>query len=59
MTLDQKIQISIAIGTWLAGIATFFAVIVALSLSRRAEKVRLKVSVGLREAIYMAKGCFF
>jgi hypothetical protein len=48
MTLDQKIQIWVAIGTWVAGLGTLAAVIVALYLSRRVEKVRLKVHVGLR-----------
>jgi len=48
MTLDQKIQVWMVIGTWLAGFATLGAVIVALYLARRAEKVRLKVQAGLR-----------
>lgn len=51
MTLDQKIQVWMVIGTWLAGLGTFAAVIVALYLSRRVEKVRLKVCAGLREVI--------
>ena len=51
MTLDQKIQVWMVIGTWLAGLGTLAAVIVALYLSRRVEKVRLKVYAGLREVI--------
>ena len=46
MTLDQKIQVWVAVGTWLAGLATLAAVIVALHLARRTERVRLKVHVG-------------
>ena len=48
MTLDQKIQVWVALGTWVAGLATFAAVIVALYLARRSEQVRLKIHVGLR-----------
>jgi hypothetical protein len=51
MTLDQKIQVWIAVGTWVAGLATLAAVIVALRLARKVEKVKLKVHVGLRELI--------
>jgi hypothetical protein len=51
MTLDQKIQIWVAMGTWLAGLATVAAVIVALRLATRAQKVRLKVHVGLRDIV--------
>ena len=51
MTLDQKIQVWVAIGTWVAGLGTLAAVIVALYLSRRVEKVRLNVYAGLREII--------
>jgi hypothetical protein len=51
MTLDQKIQIWVAVGTWLAGLATLAAVIVALRLAKRIEKVRLKVHAGLRVLI--------
>lgn len=51
MTLDQKIQVWVAIGTWVAGLGTFAAVVAALYLSIRVEKVRLKVHVGLREVI--------
>jgi hypothetical protein len=38
----------VAIGTWVAGLGTLAAVIVALFLAIRIEKVRLKVHVGLR-----------
>ncbi len=48
MTLDQKIQIWNAIGTWFAGIATFLAVLVSLYLARKAERLNLKVSAGIR-----------
>lgn len=51
MTLDQQIQIWNAVGTWLAGIATFGAVVVSLHLARRSEKVRLKVFAGLRMVV--------
>jgi len=55
LTLEQKIQIWNAIGTGLAAIATFAAVIVALYLARRAEnlreKLRLKIQVGLRDVV--------
>jgi len=44
VTLDQKIQISVAIGTWFSAFGTILAVIVALYLSRRAgPKLRFKV----------------
>lgn len=48
MTLDQQIQFWNAIGTWVAGVATFAAVVVSLHLSRRAERVNLRVNVGVR-----------
>jgi hypothetical protein len=51
MTLDQKIQIWVAVGTWLAGFATLAAVIVALRLAKQVENVKLKVHVGLRELV--------
>lgn len=51
MTFDQKIQVWVAVGTWLAGLATLAAVVVALHLARRTEKVRLKVHVGLRVVV--------
>lgn len=51
MTLDQKIQLWVAIGTWLASLATLGASIVALYLARRVERIRLKVHVGIRELI--------
>ena len=49
MTVDQKIQLWNAIGTWVAGIATFAAVVVSLHLARRVEKVRLRARVGIRQ----------
>ncbi len=48
MTFDQKIQVILAVGTWFAAIGTIAAVVVALYLVRRTEKVRLKTHVGLR-----------
>jgi hypothetical protein len=51
MTLDESIQIWVAVGTWVAGLATVAAVIVALRLAKQVEKVKLKVHVGLREVI--------
>lgn len=51
MTLDQQIQIWNAVGTWVAGIATFAAVLVSLNLARRSERVRLKVFAGFRLVI--------
>ena len=51
LTLDQKIQIWSAVGIWVAGIATFAAVVVSLYLARRGEKLRLKVHAGLRDVV--------
>ena len=51
MALDQKIQIWIAVGTWVAGLTTLAAVIVALRLAKQVERVKLKVYVGLRELV--------
>ena len=48
MTVDQQIQVWNAVGTWLAGIATFVAVVVSLRLAGKAERVRMKVSAGVR-----------
>lgn len=48
MTLDQKIQLWNAIGTWVAGFATFAAVVVSLHLARQSSRVKLKAVVGLR-----------
>lgn len=48
MSLDQKIQIWNAIGTWLAGIATFLAVIVSLYLANRISTPKAKLTVGHR-----------
>lgn len=38
-------------GTWLAAVATLAAVVVALHLARRTEKIRLKVHVGHRVVV--------
>ena len=51
MTLDQKIQIWVAVGTWFSGIGTIAAVIAALYLARRGEDVRLNIGVGLMEVV--------
>ena len=51
MTLDQKIQVWVAVGTWVAGFATLAAAIVALYLARHSERVRLQVHVGLRVVV--------
>lgn len=51
MTLDQKIQIWIAIGSWLAGIGTVAATVVALYLAKRVEKLRLRIRVGLMQVV--------
>jgi len=51
MTLDQKIQVWVAAGTWLSSIGTIAAVIVALYLASLTERVRLRIQVGLRVMI--------
>ena len=51
LTLDQKIQIWNAVGTWVAGAGSFAAPIVALHLAKRVEKVRLNVGVGLMDVV--------
>ena len=51
VTLDQKIQIWIAIGSWLAGVGTVAATVVALYLARRVEKLRLRICVGLMQVV--------
>ena len=48
MSLDQKLQLWNVIGTWVAGIATFCAVVVSLWLSGRSERIDLLVQVGIR-----------
>jgi hypothetical protein len=48
VTLDQQIQVWNAVGTWLAGIATFAAVVVSLYLARKADRVRLQANAGIR-----------
>ena len=45
---DQTMQILGMLGTWVGGLGAFAAAGVALGLARRAEKVKLKCSVGLR-----------
>ena len=48
MTFDQKIQVWNAVGTWLAGVATFLAVLVSLYLARKGDAVNIKANVGVR-----------
>jgi hypothetical protein len=48
MTLDQHIQLWNTIGTWVAGAATVGAVILSLHLARRAERIRVRTTVGVR-----------
>ena len=52
MTFEQKVQLWMVVGTWVAGLATLAAVITALYFARRAEKVRLKIFVGIRQIIH-------
>jgi hypothetical protein len=51
VTFDQKIQIWIAIGTWLSGVGTIAATVTALYLAKRVEKLRLQVRVGLMQVV--------
>jgi len=51
MTLDQQIQVWNVIGTWVAGLATFGAVIMSLYLARQPGKVKLKATAGLRDLV--------
>ena len=39
------------VGTWVAGLATFAAVVTSLYFARSAKKVRLKIFVGIRQLI--------
>ena len=49
MTFDQKVQLWMVVGTWVAGVATLLAVMTSLYLARRGERVRLNISVGIRQ----------
>ena len=51
MTFDQKVQLWMVVGTWVAGLATLLAVMTALYLAKNVEKVRLRISVGIREVV--------
>ena len=51
MTFEQKVQLWLVVGTWVAGLATLLAVMTSLHFSRRSERVRLKISVGIRQTI--------
>jgi hypothetical protein len=55
MTFDQKLQVWNAAGTWLAGIATFLAVLVSLHLARQTQSVRIKANAGIR-LVYAGDG---
>lgn len=43
LTFDQWLQVLNVLGTWVAGLATFAAVVVSLWLARQQGRVRLKV----------------
>ena len=45
MTFDQKVQLWMVVGVWVAGLATFAAVVTSLYFARSAKKVRLKIFV--------------
>ncbi|MGI9073719.1 MAG: hypothetical protein ACR2JB_20940, partial [Bryobacteraceae bacterium] len=51
MTLDQEIQVWCVICAWVSGIGALTAVVTALYLRRRVEKVRLNAHAGLRVVI--------
>ena len=51
MTFDQKVQLWIVAGTWVAGLATLLAVITSLYLAQRGERVRLNNWVGIRALV--------
>lgn len=51
LSIDQAIQIAGVVGTWLAAIGTVGAVVVALWLARRGQRVRLNAHVGVRHII--------
>ena len=48
LSFDQTMQILDMLGAWVAGLGAFAAAGIALWLARRAEKVKLESSVGLR-----------
>lgn len=56
LTIDQKIQVWNAIGTWVAGIGTLAAVVVSLYLARDSQRVRLGLTVGIREVHVLGHG---
>jgi hypothetical protein len=51
LTVDQQIQLWNAVGTWVAGMGTLAALVVALYLARKAEKLRLNIHAGLRDVV--------
>ena len=51
MTFDQKVQLWMLVGTWVAGLATLLAVMTAFYLATNVEKVRLRIFVGIRAVI--------
>ena len=47
MTFEQKVQLWMLVGTWVAGLATLAAVMTSLYFARSAAKVRLRIFVGI------------
>ena len=54
MTFDQKVQLWMVVGVWVAGLATFAAVVTSLYFSRT-KKVRLKIFVSIRRLIVVTE----
>ena len=50
-TFDQWVAILSVAGSWLAAIGTISAVVVALVLAKRAERVRLRIWAGLADIV--------
>ena len=48
MSFDQTVQILGLAGSWIAGLGSLAAALIALSLARRVNKVRLRSWVGIR-----------
>lgn len=48
MTLDQKIQVWSAVGSWVSGLGALAAVCLSLWLVNRTERVRIRASAGIR-----------
>ena len=56
MTFDQKIQLWMLVGTWVAGLATLLAVMTAFYLATNVKKVRLRIFVGIRFVVMRGDG---